>query len=372
MPITASEPTIIRARKSTSDDQKMKKSKKSKTTGFFIPDLVYFEPDALQYPKGKKILDWVQKQGIDYQMTTSHNRIMNFPGDTETEKYRLAKRTLVVGIRKTLKFDQSKPSAEYAIPIGTGCIGHCHYCYLQTTLGAKPYIRVYVNVDEVWDHAKQYIEERKPERTRFEASCTSDPLSIEHITGNLSFLIEKMAQEEHGRLRFVTKFHHVEPLLSLHHNKHTEVRFSINADYVIRNFEPATSRFEERIKAAGKIARAGYPLGFLVAPIYRYEGWKEGYEELFARLAKELPEDIRWDLSFELIQHRFTKTAKSVILKRYPNTKLVMNEEERKYKWGRYGQGKYVYPDEQAGELKDYISARIYHYFPTARILYFT
>lgn len=50
-------------------------------------------------------------------MTTSHNRITNLPGDSELEKYKVAKRTLVVGIRKTLKFEPSKPSAEYAIPI---------------------------------------------------------------------------------------------------------------------------------------------------------------------------------------------------------------------------------------------------------------
>lgn len=341
-------------------------------TTLFIPDLVYFEPDSLQYTKGQHILSWIQSQGIAYQMTTSHNRITNLPGNTEVEKYRQAKRTLVVGVRKTLKFDQSKPSAEYAIPISTGCIGHCHYCYLQTTLGTKPYIRVYVNTEDIWNAAKQYIEDRKPEITRFEASCTSDPLSLEHITGNLTELILHMADEEYGKLRFVTKYHHVEPILHLNHNKHTEVRFSVNADYVIRNFEPGTSRFEERIDAAGKIAHAGYPLGFLIAPIYWYDGWEHGYDDLLARLAKALPAEISWDLSFELIQHRFTKTAKAVIEKRYPNSKLVMNEEERKYKWGRWGQGKYVYPDDQALALKTFISERIYHYFPTARILYFT
>ncbi|MFW5433072.1 spore photoproduct lyase [Paenibacillus apiarius] len=348
------------------------RSRTPRATVKFVPELVYFEPGALDYPKGKQIMAWVKAQGIEHQMTTSHNRITNFPGETEVEQYRIAKRTLVVGVRKTLKFDQSKPSAEYAIPIGTGCIGHCHYCYLQTTLGAKPYIRVYVNTDDVWSAAKRYIEEGKPEVTRFEASCTSDPLSIEHITGSLSELIEKMAQEEFGRLRFVTKYHHVEPLLDLHHNRRTDVRFSVNADDVIRQFEPGTSRFEERIEAAGKIARAGYPLGFIIAPIYWYNGWEEGYRTLIKRLAESLPEEAKRDLTFELIQHRYTKTAKSVIEKRYPKSKLEMKEEERKYKWGRWGQGKYVYPDEKAGALKTLISEQIYEHFPTSRILYFT
>ncbi|WP_025722262.1 spore photoproduct lyase [Paenibacillus polymyxa] len=338
----------------------------------FLPDLVFFEPDALNYPKGQRIMDWVKAKDIPYRMTTSHNRITNLPGETEVEKYRMAKKTLVVGIRKTLTFDQSKPSAEYAIPISTGCMGHCHYCYLQTTLGAKPYIRVYVNTNDILSAAKAYIEERAPEITRFEAACTSDPVGLEHITGTLGDLIRFMADEEFGRLRFVTKYHHVDPLLDIKHNGHTRIRFSINSDYVIKQFEPATSRFEERIEAAGKIARAGYPLGFIIAPIIWYDGWEEGYGELLRKLGETLPQHATKDLTFELIQHRFTKTSKAVIEKRYPKTKLEMDIEKRKKKWGRWGQNKYVYPDEQQNALREFITERIFEHFPLSRIEYFT
>ncbi|WP_339280042.1 spore photoproduct lyase [Paenibacillus sp. FSL W8-1187] len=337
----------------------------------FVPELVYFEPDALSYPKGKRIHEWAVQQGLPVRMTTSHNRITDLPGESELEKYRIAKRTLVVGLRKTLKFDTSKPSAEYAIPIATGCMAHCHYCYLQTTLGAKPYVRVYVNTEEIMDAARGYIAERAPQITRFEAACTSDPVGLEPISGSLAELIEFMADQELGRLRFVTKFHHVDSLLGLRHNGHTRIRFSVNARYVIKNFEPATSSFEQRIEAAGKVARAGYPIGFLIAPIIWHDGWEEGYAELLDRLAKALPSGVP-DLTFELIQHRFTKTAKNTIEKRYPKTKLEMDIEKRKYKWGRWGQGKYVYPDEQADALRMFISERIFDRFPQATIDYFT
>ncbi|NOU99367.1 spore photoproduct lyase [Paenibacillus planticolens] len=341
-------------------------------TTVFVPELVYFEPDAMNYSKGQKIYEWAKQQGLEIHMTTSHNQIRDLPGDSELEKYRIAKRTLVVGIRKTLKFDTSKPSAEYAIPIATGCMGHCHYCYLQTTLGAKPYIRVYVNMDDILGAAQKYIDERVPEITRFEAACTSDPVGLEHISGSLKQVIEFMGQQEHGRLRFVTKYHHVEPLLDAKHNKHTRFRFSVNADYVIKNFEPGTSKFHERIEAAGKVAKAGYPLGFIIAPIIWHEGWEEGYATLLERLYNELPAEAAQDLTFEMIQHRFTRTAKNVIEKRYPKTKLEMDEEKRKYKWGRWGQGKYVYQDEQANALREFITEQIFDKFPQAKIEYFT
>lgn len=342
------------------------------SSAVFVPELVYFEPDAMNYPKGQQIYEWAKLQGLDIHMTTSHNQIRDLPGDSELEKYRIAKRTLVVGIRKTLKFETSKPSAEYAIPIATGCMGHCHYCYLQTTMGAKPYIRIYVNMDDILGAAKQYIEERVPEITRFEAACTSDPVGLEHISGSLKELIEFMGKQENGRLRFVTKYHHVEPLLDAKHNKHTRFRFSVNADYVIKNFEPGTSKFQERIEAAGKVAHAGYPLGFIIAPIIWHEGWEEGYATLLERLYKELPVEATKDLTFEMIQHRFTRTAKNIIEKRYPKTKLEMDEEKRKYKWGKYGKGKYVYNDEQANALREFITEQIFDKFPDAKIEYFT
>jgi spore photoproduct lyase len=73
-----------------------------------------------------------------------------------------------------------------------------------------------------------------------------------------------------------------------------------------------------------------------------------------------------------LIQHRFTKPAKRVIEKNYPMSKLELDESKRKYKWGRYGIGKYVYQNEEQEEIKDVIGSTIYKMFPQSRIEYFT
>lgn len=335
----------------------------------FEPSLVYFEPKALEYPLGKELYKKFQQKQIPIRMTTSHNRITNLPGNTELERYRIAKRTLVVGVRKTLKFEQSKPSADYALPLATGCMGHCHYCYLQTTLGNRPYVRVYVNLDEIFAQAENYIEERKPEVTVFEAACTSDPVGLEHITGSLKKTIEFIGQNPYARLRFVTKYANVDSLLDAKHNGHTRFRFSVNANYVVRQMEPATSPLEERIQAAKKVAEAGYPLGFIIAPIMIFEEWEQQYEELLQTLHEQITSQ---DLTFELITHRFTKTAKGIIEKRYPKTKLEMKEEERKKKWGPYGRVKYVYQDPYMKAIQEHMQKLIKHYFPTAEISYFT
>ncbi|WP_173918102.1 spore photoproduct lyase [Halobacillus sp. Marseille-Q1614] len=338
----------------------------------FVPQLVYIEPRALEYPLGQRLKKKFEDMDIEIRETTSHNQVRNLPGENDFQKYRVAKSTLVVGVRKTLKFDTSKPSAEYAIPFATGCMGHCHYCYLQTTMGSKPYIRTYVNTDEIFESAEQYMRERAPQETRFEASCTSDIVGVDHLTHTLKEAIEYFGKSEHGRLRFVTKFAHVDHLLDADHNGRTRFRFSLNADYVIKFLEPGTSRLNERIEAAVKVAEAGYPLGFIIAPIYLYDDWKKGYRELFEQLDAKLPPHAVKDLTFELIQHRFTKPAKRVIQKNYPMTKLEMDEEKRQYKWGRYGIGKYVYKKDEQSEMKETLGGYIEQFFPEASLEYFT
>lgn len=338
----------------------------------FVPQLVYFEPKALDYPLGRALHQKFTAMNIDIRETTSHNQVRNLPGDNDFQKYRNAKSTLVVGLRKTLKFDTSKPSAEYAIPFATGCMGHCHYCYLQTTMGSKPYIRTYVNTEEIYAAAEVYMKERAPEITRFEASCTSDIVGIDHLTHTLKDAIEYFGRSDYGRLRFVTKFAHVDHLLDADHRGKTRFRFSINDDYVIKFFEPGTSRLDERIAAAVKVANAGYPLGFIIAPIYLHDGWREGYRSMLEKLSASVPSEARKNITFELIQHRFTKPAKRVIHKNYPMSKLELDESKRKAKWGRYGIWKYVYQDQEQEEMKQLFKKNISELFPTASIAYFT
>ncbi|KQL49030.1 hypothetical protein AN963_04430 [Brevibacillus choshinensis] len=67
-----------------------------------------------------------------------------------------------------------------------------------------------------------------------------------------------------------------------------------------------------------------------------------------------------------------SRRSANLILHRYPKTKLEMKEEERKYKWGKYGKGMYVYPDVKAKALQAYLEKEIARLFPQAKIEYFT
>ncbi|MDI3548491.1 MAG: spore photoproduct lyase [Halanaerobiales bacterium] len=337
----------------------------------FKPTTVIFRENALEYPLGKKLYEsFKEEEKIKIHIVAPRGPFPLENNVSFRKKFIRAKKTLIVSVRSLGKFQSCKPSAHYQLPLVTGCPAHCHYCYLSTNLGKNPYIKIYVNLEEILDKAEKYIEKRKPEVTIFEGSATSDPLPVERWTGSLARCIEFFAGEELGHFRFVTKFTDIESLLNLKHRGRTEFRFSLNSNYAINKFEPTTPLLEERIKAASKVFQASYPLGFLIAPIFIYDGWQDEYKDLIRKLKESLDNKGK-RISFELITHRFTRRAKEIIEKIYPRTELPMNEETRQFKYGQFGYGKYVYPEEIRQEIEDFMRKTINEYFPEAEIKYF-
>ncbi len=336
----------------------------------WFPKRVYVEPGALDYPLGKALYQRFRADRLPITMIPGHNRVLGVPGHTAREAYREGKETLVIGVKRTFELESCRPSADFQFPLVTGCPAYCQYCYLQSSLGRKPYVRIYANVDEILGAVGEKIKERAPHITSFEVASTSDPLAVEHLTGSLRQAIEFFGRQRYGLLRFVTKFTNVDGLLTADHSGHTRFRFSVNTPQVIAAFEHRTPPLDERIAAAKKVAAAGYPLGFLVAPLFIYDGWRRDYHTLLSRLAAELPEVP--DLTFELIQFRFTRRSKDIILDRFPNTALDLDEGTRQVKHGKYGQAKFIYPDEEAEALRAYLSSEIQRFFPASRVLYFT
>ncbi len=76
------------------------------------------------------------------------------------------------------------PSADWQYHLAEGCPAHCQYCYLAGSLSGPPAIRVFANLRQILESTKRY--QRLGQTVSYEASCYTDPLSIEHLTGGLS------------------------------------------------------------------------------------------------------------------------------------------------------------------------------------------
>ncbi|KEJ03941.1 spore photoproduct lyase [Clostridium botulinum] len=332
----------------------------------FIPKTVIFEEKALEYVRGKEILKELKNKNIEIKYSKT-GRVTGQRDKTPNEMYSEGKDTLVIGIRKSLDFQSCKPSAHYQLPLVSGCMGMCEYCYLNTQMGKRPYTKVYVNTEEILNKAEKYSRERLPEITVFEGAATSDPIPVEPYTHSLKDTIEFFGQKHNMKFRFVTKFTDVNSLVHLNHNRNTTIRFSINTDNIIRNFEHRTPLVIDRLKAAEKIAKAGYSLGFIIAPVFIYGGWEKDYLDLLKNINimfKGVP------VEFEVISHRFTKRAKDNILSVFSNTTLPMVEENRKFKYGQFGYGKYIYKDEELQNIKKFFRDSITKFFGEDNINY--
>lgn len=337
----------------------------------FIPKRILFEKDSLQYDMAKEILaKFKDKAEIEIINLTSNKIKQHIPGEDLFSQYREGKKTLVVGTKKSLKFQSCKPSAHYQLPLVSGCMGQCEYCYLNTQLGDKPFVKVHVNIDEILSQAQKYIDERLPEITIFEGAATSDPIPVEPYTHSLENVIEFFGRNKNTRFRFVTKYNDIDSLLNLEHNGHTEIRFSLNTASIINQYEHATASSINRIEASIKAAKAGYPTGFLIAPVFIYPNWKEEYHDLLMELKNRLPEDLKFPVTFEVISHRYTTIAKNRILQIFPESGLPMKDEERKYKYGQFGYGKFVYPKESMEEIKEFFGKEIEELFTNKEVKY--
>ena len=337
----------------------------------FIPKRIIFEKDSLEYDMAKKILTkFKNNTNIEIINLTSNKLKQYIPGDDLFSQYREGKKTLAVGTKKSLKFQSCKPSAHYQLPLVSGCMGECEYCYLNTKLGDKPFVKIHANIDDILNQTQIYIDERLPDITIFEGSATSDPIPVESYTHSLEKVIRFFGSSKNARFRFVTKYNDIDSLLNLEHNGHTEIRFSINTSSVIYQYEHSTASLGKRIEASIKVAQAGYPMGFLIAPIFIYPNWKEEYHDLLLELSSKLPNDLKFPVTFEIISHRYTTVAKNRILQVFPKSELPMNDKERKFKYGQFGYGKYVYQKEIIDEIKQFFTEDIEELFSNKEVKY--
>ncbi|SDL24974.1 spore photoproduct lyase [Catalinimonas alkaloidigena] len=335
----------------------------------WYPKRVLFTPDTLREPFGQRIYERITRLGLPVEVLSS-NRLTGLRGATERETYRQAKQTLAIvnAPPSALKFQPIPPSADWQFHLAQGCPAHCQYCYLAGSLQGPPVVRAYANLPAILEATQAY--ERPHQVTTFEASCYTDPLSLEHLTGSLSTAIQHFATRPGTQLRWVTKFHQVAPLLNLPHAGRTRARISLNAAPVARYLEAGTSSLPDRLAALRQLAQAGYPVGVVLAPIMPLEDWPQHYGQLLDALQATL--DFPVDLTFELISHRFTPGSKEVLQRWYPQSKLEMDEAQRAVKRNKFGGLKYVYRPEEMRALRMFFTDELARRFPQAPILYWT
>ena len=342
------------------------------------PKRVLVTRAALEWEHGRAMVERAVALGLD---------VVELPGDRlgvpPTAPYAYAKSTLaiVVAPPSKLKLQPIAPSADWRVDLAEGCPAHCNYCYLAGSLKGAPITRAYANLPEILGTLPTYLGQgritsrsktRAHEGTTYEASCYTDPLGIEHLTGSLAAAVAHFGSwEADAQLRFTTKFAGVDPLLGVAHNRKTRMRVSLNPALFAR-FEGGTSKVAERLVGMRRMAQAGYLIGLTIAPIIAAEGWREAYGGLIADVASALEGVQDPDLTVELITHRFSEGSRAVLTSWYPGSALDMTSTSRTEKRTKFGAVKHVYDKATMTELRRFFEDEIAARLPNARILYWT
>ena len=346
------------------------------------PKRVIATKSALDWAHGRAIVDRAAAMGIDVERLNSDRLSLQFKSDPR-QAYIEAKQTLAITVAPPSKrrLQPIAPSADWRVDLAEGCPAHCSYCYLAGSLGGPPITRVYANLPEILAELTPKLGEgtvtsrsaaRAHEGTTFEASCYTDPLALEHLTGSLSALVKWFGEwRAPVQLRFTSKFDAVEPMLGLAHHGRTRMRASINPPAFAR-FEGGTSNVAARLAALARMGAAGYPIGLVIAPIILADEWQEAYGALISAAAAALAGLPEPDLTIELITHRFTAGSKAVLDSWYPGSGLDMSAALRTEKRTKFGSIKHVYDQTTMRLLRQFFEERIATLLPAARVLYWT
>jgi spore photoproduct lyase len=347
----------------------------------WLPRRVLLTRAARGWAHGVAIAERAAALGVEVIELPGDRVVLPAAADPRAD-YAEAKATLAVTVAPPSKrrLQPIPPSADWRVDLAEGCPAHCAYCYLAGSLKGPPITRVYANLPEIIAELPRHLGEgtitsrsadRADEGTTFEASCYTDPLGIEPVTGSLSALIEWVGGwDAAAQLRFTTKFAAVEPLLGLDHGGRVRMRASINPAAYAR-FEGGTDPVAARLAALRRMADVGYHVGLTIAPIIAAPGWEAAYGGLLGDVAAAFAGSAP-DLTVELITHRYTPGSKAVLESWYPGSRLDMGMGGRTEKRTKFGTVKYVYDRETMRALRGFFEERIATLLPFARVLYWT
>ncbi len=348
----------------------------------WLPERVLLTRSAAQWAHGRRIAERAAAAGVDVVELAGDRLTLDLPDDPR-RAYVAAKSLLAITVAPPSKrrLQPIAPSADWRVDLAEGCPAHCSYCYLAGSLKGPPITRVYANLEEILDGLPAYLGKgtitsrsraRSQEGTTFEASCYTDPLALEPLTGSLSAAVAWFGRwQADAQLRFTTKFADVAPLLGLDHGGRTRMRASLNPRAFAR-FEGGTALVAARLAALRRMADAGYKVGLTIAPIIAAEGWEQAYGDLIADAGAALDGAPHLDLTVELITHRFTAGSKAVLDSWYPGSSLDMTDAGRTTKRSKFGAEKQVYDAATMRRLRGFFERAVADRLPAARILYWT
>jgi len=162
----------------------------------------------------------------------------------------------------------------FVLSHANGCMFHCEYCYLKSSLWHVPHGEAFGNVDRMIEEVRRWIARDDLESYVLNSGNLSDSLVFEQVRPLVARLVE-VFREAHaaGRkhaLLLVTKGgrHECGALTAAQSCPNVIVSFSVNSPEVAKLHERGASPPAERMAAARELKAAGWRVRIRIDPMF--------------------------------------------------------------------------------------------------------
>jgi spore photoproduct lyase len=162
---------------------------------------------------------------------------------------------------------------------GQQCDMNCSYCYLQSFINS-PVMTLYTNMEVAFEELREIARAAGNLKVRVGTGETVDSLSLDPLTGYAADLISLFREFPNWMLEFKTKSAFVDQFLAVKHAGNVIVSWSLNPQPVITSEEHGTASLEQRLAAAEKCVKAGFPISFHLDPVIWHSDWEKNYDTL--------------------------------------------------------------------------------------------
>lgn len=209
----------------------------------------------------------------------------------------------------------------HILHIGTFCHMDCSYCIMQSYFH-PPVLQYFVNHDDLFTELDRLFARQSV--CRIGTGEYTDSLIWDIWTDLSRDLIPRFADQDFVILELKSKTSAIDKLKTLRHRRKTIASWSLNTTDVIGNEERSTATLSARLRAAARCESWGYPLAFHFDPMLIYNGCEEDYHNIVHQLFSHVAaESIVW---ISLGTFRFMPSLKSIIQRRFPESKIVYGE----------------------------------------------
>jgi spore photoproduct lyase len=292
----------------------------------YFPEKVYVTKDCLKLPLTLRVLEKTGHIPVEF-ITDSRELIEEVLRSRDAVGE--GKKLLLVTHQKGRYVKPCPCTPEYIgchyfiVNTELNCPLECSYCILQLYL-SNPLITIHANTARLYQQLDDFLHKNRNRIVRIGTGELGDSLALDHITKRSTELISYFADHPGAVLELKTKTVNIQNLLSQKPPDNIVIAWSLNSEKMADTEETRAPSIRDRIQAAHLVSQAGYRVGFHFDPVIFYEGWEDGYSEMIGQLLSRIDNrKIAW---ISLGSLRFPPALKSVIQKRFPETKIIYNE----------------------------------------------